>query len=73
MGVNVEGIDKILDEVTAKRKHLNLLQEPKVCSGRPTIRPREGAVHRLGEIDVEMVYKNYGLHALYNYGVHVIR
>lgn len=34
---------------------------------------REEIVCRLREIDVEMVYKDYGVHMVYNYRVKVIR
>lgn len=55
MGVNVEWFDKILGEIEAKRKHLNLLQENKGPQEKlkQLDWEREEIVGRLGEIDVE--------------------
>lgn len=75
MGVKIEWIDRILGEISTKREYFNLLQQAQNL--RKEIeqldREREKALRRLGEIDVEMVYKDNGIHTILNYRTLVVR
>lgn len=69
MGVKVDWMDNVLDEIANRKEHLDLLQETKSLQKKlkQLDWEREEIILRLREIDVEMVHKNYGLHVVYNY------
>lgn len=60
MGSNVEWIDRILDEITTKRDHYNLLQRAWNLKKKieQLDQERQEEVRRLGEIDDEMFDKD---------------
>lgn len=67
MGVKVEWIDKILNEIVVKREHYNLILEARNLEKKTEQldRDKEEAMRRLGEI--ELVYKDYNFLTIYNY------
>lgn len=64
IGIQVGWLDKILGQAASQKEHLNLLRKSKDL--RKTLeqidREREEISHILGEVEAEMLYKDYDLH-----------
>lgn len=73
MGLQVGWMDKILGKTKSKKAHLNLFKKSKGLEKETrTIRPREEITRCLGEIDVEIVYKDYGFHQVFKCRIKVL-
>lgn len=66
MGIQVEWIDKILDEIEAKRDHFSLLHEAWKLSKRieELEREKEQDELRPGGVNTKMVYKDFDTHIM---------
>lgn len=75
MDMKVEWIDRVLGEIVEIREHINLLQEARNSKKKieQLDREWEETAHLLWEINVEMVYKDYGIYIVSNYRIHIIR
>lgn len=58
-----------------KRERYNLFQEVQNLKKKieQLNREKEEAVRHLGEINIEMVYKDYGIHTIINYRINVVK
>lgn len=75
MGVKGEWIKRILGEIAETIEHFNLLQEAQNLQKKieELDSEREEAVRSLGQIDVDLVHKDYGIHTAFNYRIHLVR
>lgn len=64
MGIKVERIDKVLNEIKVKKDHYAVIYEVEMLRNRTEEleQEKERAEHRLGELDTRMVYRDFTIH-----------
>lgn len=75
MDIKVGWIDRILSERGAKKDHYALILEVKVLRIRiEELQQEKGRVERLlGQLDLEMVYRDFTTHTIVNYKIQVVK
>lgn len=75
MDIKVERVDRVLEEIGAKRNHFTLLLEAWLLRVRLEELQQEmdDVWRRLAELDVAMVYKDFPTYSITNYKTQVVK